>query len=66
MKSSFPSSHHENGPDSDDLFDVDIQACSACDCTGLIPSLPADDAQQEYYEELYPYTPKTTNTASKK
>ena len=38
-----------------DDFDVDIQACSAMDCTGLIPSLPQDEAEQEAYEDLYPY-----------
>ena len=30
-----------------DDFDVDIQACSATDCTGLIPSLPQDEAELE-------------------
>lgn len=38
-----------------DSFDVDIQACSLTDCTGLIPSLPQDEAQLEAYEDLYPY-----------
>ena len=28
-----------------DEFDIDIQACSATDCTGLIPALPQDEAQ---------------------
>lgn len=32
-----------------------IQACSATDCTGLIPSLPGSSAELEAYEELYPY-----------
>lgn len=30
-------------------------ACSAQDCTGLIPSLPRDGGELEAYEELYPY-----------
>ena len=38
-----------------DNFDIDIQACSATDCTGLIPSLPQSEAEEESYEELYPY-----------
>ena len=38
-----------------DDFDIDIQSCSAMDCTGLIPSLPQDEAEQEAYEDLYPY-----------
>ena len=27
--------------------DSDIQACSATDCTGLIPALPQDEAEVE-------------------
>ena len=42
-----------------DPFDIDIQACSTMDCTGLIPSLPQDDAERESYEDLYPYITKT-------
>ena len=41
------------------LFDdSDIQACSATDCTGLIPALPQDEAEIEAYETIYPYIPK--------
>lgn len=36
-----------------------VNSASANDCTGLIPALPADDAQRESYEELYPYIPKS-------
>ena len=39
-------------------YDIDIQACSSTDCTGLIPALPEDEAQREAYEELYPYITK--------
>lgn len=35
--------------------DIDIQACSAMDCTGLIPALPQSEAERESYEDLYPY-----------
>ena len=41
-----------------DPFDIHIQACSTMDCTGLIPSLPQDDAERESYEDLYPYITK--------
>ena len=41
--------------------DSDIQACSATDCTGLIPSLPQDEAEVEAYEDLYPYIAKVKN-----
>ena len=48
----------------ENLFDdSDIQACSATDCTGLIPSLPQDEAEMEAYEDLYPYITKTKNVA---
>lgn len=42
----------------ENLFDdSDIQACSATDCTGLIPALPETDAELEHYQELYHYLP---------
>lgn len=41
-----------------DDADIDIQACSTTDCTGLIPSLPQDEAEREAYEDLYPYVTK--------
>lgn len=41
--------------------DSDIQACSATDCTGLIPSLPQDEGEVEAYEDLYPYIAKVKN-----
>ena len=37
--------------------DSDIQACSATDCTGLIPALPSAEAELESYEEVYHYRP---------
>ena len=50
--------------DSDEnLFDdSDIQACSATDCTGLIPALPQDEAEVEAYEDIYPYITKAQKT----
>ena len=43
----------------ENLFDdSDIQACSATDCTGLIPALPQDEAEVEAYEDIYPYITK--------
>ena len=43
--------------------DSDVQACSATDCTGLIPALPQDEAQMEAYETIYPYITKAKNVA---
>ena len=45
-----------------DNFDVDIQACSTMDCTGLIPSLPQDEAEKEAHEDLYPYVTKAVSS----
>ena len=49
----------------ENLFDdSDIQACSATDCTGLIPALPETDAELEHYQELYHYLPDSPNQAA--
>lgn len=48
-----------------DEFDIDIQACSTMDCTGLIPALPYTDAEKEAYEDLYPYITHAVNGAEK-
>lgn len=48
-----------------DEFDIDLQACSAMDCTGLIPSLPQDEAQLESYQDLYPFHPEKEATKQK-
>lgn len=34
-----------------------FQAASSQDCTGLIPALPANEKEMEYYEELYDFLP---------
>lgn len=36
---------------------IDFQAASFRDCTGLIPSLPQNEAELDSYEELYPFLP---------
>ena len=38
-----------------DSYDFLSNAASTQDCTGLIPALPQDEAEQEAYEDLYPY-----------
>lgn len=40
-----------------DTIDLEINACSAQDCTGLIPASIQNEEQIESYEELYPYIP---------
>lgn len=35
--------------------DLELNSCSAYDCTGLIPAAVTDEAQAEAYEQLYPY-----------
>ncbi|MFR8165189.1 MAG: hypothetical protein ACLU8D_03430 [Enterocloster sp.] len=37
---------------------MDIQSCSAMDCTGLIPSLPQSFAEVEHYNDLYQFLPE--------
>lgn len=39
----------------DDIHDKSMNAFSACDCTGLIPSAIMSDSEIEAYEQLYPY-----------
>lgn len=46
-------------------YDVDIQACSATDCTGLIPAAPESEAELEAYEDLYPYITHAKNKVEK-
>jgi len=38
------------------LLDLDI--CSATDCTGLIPALPQSGSEITSYEELYHFLPR--------
>ena len=45
-------------------WDIDIQSCSATDCTGLIPALPETDAELEHYQDLYHYLPDSQNQAA--
>ena len=45
-------------------WDIDIQACSATDCTGLIPALPETDAEFEHYQDLYHYLPDSPDQAA--
>ncbi|MDK2967484.1 MULTISPECIES: hypothetical protein [Lacrimispora] len=39
-------------------YDIDIQACSSTDLTGLIPAEPVSEEELESYQDLYPYLPK--------
>ena len=41
----------ENAQKDDESF----YACSAWDCTGLIPSLPENEEELDAYEDIYPY-----------
>lgn len=52
----------ENKAPEKDPYDIDIQACSTMDCTGLIPALPQDEAEREAYEDLYPYITNAKRT----
>lgn len=39
-------------------YDIDIQACSSTDLTGLIPATPETEEELEAYEDIYPYLPR--------
>lgn len=41
--------------------DLEINTCSAYECTGLIPSALTDEQEIEAYEELYPYLSPKVN-----
>ena len=40
-----------------DDYDYLSNAASAMDCTGLIPSLPKNDAELESYNDIYQFQP---------
>lgn len=51
-------------PDSeklDRIHEKNMNACSAYDCTGLIPSAITDESEVEAYEQLYPYRVPTAD-----
>lgn len=39
-------------------YDIDIQACSTMDCTGLIPAAPETEAEVEAYKEIHQFIPQ--------
>ncbi|RGZ01812.1 hypothetical protein [Clostridium sp. AM58-1XD] len=41
-----------------EFVDYGMNSCSSMDCTGLIPSLPQDEAELESYDELYHFLPR--------
>lgn len=41
-----------------DSYDYLGKSCSFQDCTGLIPAAPADQAELESYQEVYPFLPQ--------
>ena len=56
----------ENKAQEKDPFDIDIQACSTMDCTGLIPSAPVNEDALTSYETVYHYLPPQIKNAQKK
>lgn len=46
-------------PEDESLLDLDyVNACSTTDCTGLLYRPPVNEAEQEWYNEVYEYLPK--------
>lgn len=49
------------------IHDSELNACSAHDCTGLIPSAVTDEGEIEAYEQIYPYlSPAAENSEKEK
>lgn len=45
----------DSGQDYEEDEMLNMKACSAMECTGLIPSLPLSDSELESYAEIYHY-----------
>ena len=56
VNGAFQDPHGTERDASDPLSDLEI--CSATDCTGLIPALPASDSEITSYEQLYHFLPR--------
>ena len=56
VNGAFQDSHGTERDTPDPLSDLEI--CSATDCTGLIPALPASDSEITSYEQLYHFLPR--------
>ena len=53
--------NNAEAPSSTAPYDYLGNSCSSLDCTGLIPTPPADEAQAESYKALYPFGPPAIN-----
>lgn len=43
-------------------FDLDMDACSTTECTGLIPTAPTSGAEVEHYNQVFKFLPERANT----
>lgn len=43
-----------------EIEDEEINVSSATDCTGLIPTIPLSDEEEENYRDILKYSPKTS------
>ena len=57
MKDQKKNNNYDNDPYRVEATE-DFSTCSSMDCTGLIPTPPQSNAEEEAYEELYPYLPE--------
>ena len=39
-------------------FDMDVDACSATECTGLMYAAPQSDAEVEHYNQVFRFLPE--------
>lgn len=64
MKSENKQNKKQNTPSTTakNNYDIDIQACSTTELTGLIPAIPETESELEAYEDIYPYLPHAKST----
>lgn len=48
------------------FFDDYVSACCVTDCTGMLPTPPQNEAEQDSYLEIYQYEPPVPEKENKK
>lgn len=56
---------HTEKKNTENSDEIDLQACSSMDCTGLVPTPPQSEAELDSYEELYPFITRAIPVSSK-
>ena len=56
-----PAGRHSETQVHKNNYDIDIQACSSMDCTGLIPALPEDEPRERLMKRFIPTSQRPGN-----